>query len=270
MITGRPPFQGDYEQAVMYSIMHEPPEPLTALRTGVPMELERIVLKCVAKAPADRYQSAAELLVDLRSAAGESSPDRSSERSAPPSRPSARAPRLAWLVAAGLLAAVVALLIWALPLKKSTAPSEVWRVRRLTSTPAVDLQVSASPGSSLIVYAGAASGNLDLYAMPIGGGKALQLTSHVADDASPALSPDGEQVVFASGRNGGGIYLMSVTGGVPERLAATNLSGIAQFILGHYCPAKSRIESAGWGHRVSFRGGRTAARPVKWAFSRKG
>ena len=39
---------------------------------------------------------------------------------------------------------------------------------------------------------------------------------------------------------------------------------------GHYCPAKSRIESAGWGHRVSFRGGRTAARPVKWAFSRKG
>ena len=38
----------------------------------------------------------------------------------------------------------------------------------------------------------------------------------------------------------------------------------------HYCPVKSRIESAGWGHRVSFRGSRTAARPVKWAFSRKG
>ena len=38
----------------------------------------------------------------------------------------------------------------------------------------------------------------------------------------------------------------------------------------HYCPVKSRIESAGWGHRVSFRGKRTAARPAKWAFSRKG
>ena len=38
----------------------------------------------------------------------------------------------------------------------------------------------------------------------------------------------------------------------------------------HYCPVKSRIESAGQGHRVSFRGSRTAARPVKWAFSRKG
>ena len=41
-------------------------------------------------------------------------------------------------------------------------------------------------------------------------------------------------------------------------------------ILNHYCPAKSRIESAGWGHRVSFLGKRTAARPVKWAFSRIG
>ena len=40
--------------------------------------------------------------------------------------------------------------------------------------------------------------------------------------------------------------------------------------LDHYCPVKSRIESVGWGHRVSFRGSRTAARPVKWAFSRKG
>ena len=44
----------------------------------------------------------------------------------------------------------------------------------------------------------------------------------------------------------------------------------ARFFFYHYCPVKSRIESVGWGHRVSFRGSRTAARPVKWAFSRKG
>ena len=36
----------------------------------------------------------------------------------------------------------------------------------------------------------------------------------------------------------------------------------------HYCPVKSRIESAGWGHRVSSLGNRAAARPVEWAFSR--
>ncbi len=66
MISGQQPFEGEYEQAVMYAIMNEDPEPITGLRTGVSMELERIVNKCLAKEPAERYQHADELLVDLR------------------------------------------------------------------------------------------------------------------------------------------------------------------------------------------------------------
>ncbi|MFQ5640257.1 MAG: protein kinase, partial [bacterium] len=66
MISGRQPFEGEYEQAVMYSIMNEDPEPITGLRTGVPMELERTVNKCLEKEPSDRYQQVIELIVDLR------------------------------------------------------------------------------------------------------------------------------------------------------------------------------------------------------------
>ena len=66
MVTGQQPFKGDYEQAVTYSILHEDPESITGLRTGVPMELERIVNKCLQKEPSNRYQGANELLVDLR------------------------------------------------------------------------------------------------------------------------------------------------------------------------------------------------------------
>jgi len=66
MLTGQMPFKGDYEQAVVYSTLHEEPEPITGLRTGVPMELERIVSKCLAKEPSDRYQQVNELIVDLR------------------------------------------------------------------------------------------------------------------------------------------------------------------------------------------------------------
>jgi serine/threonine protein kinase/Flp pilus assembly protein TadD len=66
MISGRVPFGADYEQAIVYLILNEPPQPLTGLRTGVPMELERTVCKLLAKDPAERYQSAGDLLVDLK------------------------------------------------------------------------------------------------------------------------------------------------------------------------------------------------------------
>ena len=67
MATGQVPFQGHYEQAILYSILHEPPEPITAVRTGVPPELERIVNKCLAKRAGERYQTISDLLADLGS-----------------------------------------------------------------------------------------------------------------------------------------------------------------------------------------------------------
>ena len=66
MVTGQRPFQGYYEMAVTYSITNEEPEPMTALRTCVPMELEWIVGKCLVKQLDERCQNAAELIVDLR------------------------------------------------------------------------------------------------------------------------------------------------------------------------------------------------------------
>ena len=66
MATGQVPFQGHYEQAVLYSILNEPPEPITGIRTGLPVDLERIVNKCLAKRADERYQSTDELLADVR------------------------------------------------------------------------------------------------------------------------------------------------------------------------------------------------------------
>ncbi len=66
MITGQRPFRGDYEQAMVYSILNEEPEPVTGLRSGVPMELERIAAKCLRKDPGQRYQGMADIITDLR------------------------------------------------------------------------------------------------------------------------------------------------------------------------------------------------------------
>jgi serine/threonine-protein kinase len=65
MITGQLPFKGDYDQAVTYAILNEDPEPITALRTGVPMALEGILNKAMAKDPKQRYQHVDEIPVDL-------------------------------------------------------------------------------------------------------------------------------------------------------------------------------------------------------------
>jgi non-specific serine/threonine protein kinase len=66
MLTGQLPFKGEYESAVIYSIINETQEPVTALRTGVPMELEQFINKCLNKNPSDRYQHVDDLIVDLR------------------------------------------------------------------------------------------------------------------------------------------------------------------------------------------------------------
>ncbi len=69
LVTARRPFLGDYDQALVYSIINESYEPITALRAGVPMELEVFVGKCLEKDPSQRYSDAGELAKDLRSLA---------------------------------------------------------------------------------------------------------------------------------------------------------------------------------------------------------
>ena len=66
MVTGRLPFGGERQEAVLYAIGNEEPEPITALRAGVPMELEWIVGKALAKDADERYQHVEETIVDLR------------------------------------------------------------------------------------------------------------------------------------------------------------------------------------------------------------
>ena len=66
MVTGRTPFEGERQEAVLYAIGSEEPEPITALRAGIPMELEWIVGKALAKDKEERYQHIEEMLVDLR------------------------------------------------------------------------------------------------------------------------------------------------------------------------------------------------------------
>ncbi|MFD7652491.1 Stk1 family PASTA domain-containing Ser/Thr kinase [Actinosynnema sp. NPDC059797] len=65
LLTGEPPFTGDSPVAVAYQHVREDPKPPSSLNPKVTPQLDAIVLKAMAKGPANRYQSAAELRADL-------------------------------------------------------------------------------------------------------------------------------------------------------------------------------------------------------------
>ena len=66
LLTGDNPFKGEYEQAVIYSILNEEPVPLSKVNPAVTLPLEGIVLHSLAKRLPDRYQSLEDLRVDLK------------------------------------------------------------------------------------------------------------------------------------------------------------------------------------------------------------
>jgi len=75
MLTRRLPFQGEYEAAVMYSILNRELDPVSTLRPDTPRNLQRIIGKSLEKEPADRYQSMTEIITDLK----ETKPAKNSE-----------------------------------------------------------------------------------------------------------------------------------------------------------------------------------------------
>src|SRR6185503_19385372 len=66
LVTARLPFAGATQAETLVRITSSQPEPMARFNYELPLELERIIRKCLEKEPVRRYQSAAELLVDLR------------------------------------------------------------------------------------------------------------------------------------------------------------------------------------------------------------
>ncbi|MBP1732452.1 MAG: serine/threonine protein kinase, partial [Deltaproteobacteria bacterium] len=68
MLTGRKPFESEFEQALVYEILNVDPKPVRSLRPEVPEAVEQTILKALAKEPDNRYQIAEDLLADLKAA----------------------------------------------------------------------------------------------------------------------------------------------------------------------------------------------------------
>jgi serine/threonine protein kinase len=65
MLTGRPPFTGHTAQAVLVAHLTQSPDPVTTHRSTVPAALNAMILRCLEKWPADRWQQADDLIPHL-------------------------------------------------------------------------------------------------------------------------------------------------------------------------------------------------------------
>ena len=152
MLTGTVPFKGDSAVTVALKHVNEAPVEPSELVPGMPYVLNQIVLKAMAKDPADRYQSAAEFARDLR-AAKEGGPvqaaafDAGGERTRvmdaaaagmtaagttsvldqpmPPRRKKSKWPLILVILLLAIIAAVAAALWWTMSGEKTAVPSVV-------------------------------------------------------------------------------------------------------------------------------------------------
>jgi formylglycine-generating enzyme required for sulfatase activity/dienelactone hydrolase/predicted Ser/Thr protein kinase len=97
LLTGKRPFRGETDVALLAAILRDSPEPIAHLRPDVPPALVRIVERCLEKQPESRYESADSLVRAMRSC--------HEALSVPPPKPPWRRP--AWLAIAGAVVVAV-------------------------------------------------------------------------------------------------------------------------------------------------------------------
>ncbi len=204
MLTGHLPFRGEHEAAMMYSIVNEEPEPLQRYLPDAPSDLVHIVHRALDKDPEDRYQTAHDMVIDLRRLKKQSTRvvRREGAVSPPPAADSGsaavpRSRRRLW-IALGALAVLIAagLAIVLLPRSQRLNPDMKFRI---IATPMRNVWYGglSEDGNWLVSSAMDERGKFDVYMMNVAGGQPRRVTADSSDLIfGVALSPDGSTILY--------------------------------------------------------------------------
>lgn len=228
MATGKLPFKGKSSTETMDQILHSQPQPIIKYNPKTPTELERIIHKCLEKDREDRYQSAKDLLVDLRNLKRDTETQVTID-----ALPQLRPRRRLWAYA--ILSVILAIMggaaWWFWPMHDQGKSQEPLVAVPFTGNEGDEAEASFSPDGSQVAYAwqGGNQGQYDIYIKQIGGGPPLRLTRDPRPDRSPSWSPDGRTIAFLRSLDKGNhaVILIPALGG-PERQLA-EIHGLFSF-----------------------------------------
>ena len=260
MVAGARPFKGAYDQALLYEIVQQEPEPLTSVRAGVPMELEFMVGKCLAKDAADRYQHAGEIAVDLRTLAEKLKSGRSTilrtanltvgvpatMTAAHTLHPAATLPPDAVLVgrrrlqAVYALAGVLAVALLALSFAYFGQAPTPAPLRRFSFAPD-DLSTNSaviSPDGRFILYTVGVPPQSSIRLRPLGDESAREVLGTAGARGRAFWSPDSRSIGFRAGME---LKKISIEGGDPTTLCALTGGAGNAFVGGAWSPDGERI-----------------------------
>jgi eukaryotic-like serine/threonine-protein kinase len=220
MLTGRRAFKGDTKVSTLAAILTAEPVAPSQLIHDVPLDLDRLIGRCLRKNRERRWQSMADLKVALEDVSDEFRSRSQATRPAVPGR------RWSRTLVGALAIAVIGAATFGAWLRGTRSEPEPDRPRpsltRLTSDVGWTDYPSVSLDGKMLAYASdrGGHGNLDIWVQHIPDGAPVRLTRDPADETEPSFSADASRVAFQSSRLGGGIYVVPTLGGEARLLAA--------------------------------------------------
>jgi serine/threonine-protein kinase len=212
LLAGRRPFPGNTAQQIVAAQMTQAPEDLRIHRPAVPAGLALVIMRALEKNPADRWQSAADMLARLEPylvSSGESLPGVAPPQVRGPARNKVLAVGIGGVL---LLAALGGVLLF------RSRESPVLRLGRriqLTLEPGLEIEPAMSPDGRLVAYAAGLMPSLEIKVRRLDGGSELTVAAQSErPQRFPSWSPDGGRIMFGSPR---GIEIVSALGG-PAKL----------------------------------------------------
>jgi eukaryotic-like serine/threonine-protein kinase len=226
MATGQKAFEGSSQASLIASILTHQPPPVSSARrdAALPPALDHVVERCLAKNPADRWQTARDVKLELEWIAGAGDQSKRT-RSWPRVR---RREAIAWVVAITSIV-IAAIAVAQLPVRE-TPVADVTRF--VVTPPAGSLVESAenstrlavSPDGRYLAFVATTNGQQQLWVRALGSLTA-QLLAGTDGAVSPFWSPDSRFIGFFA-RGAGELKKIEVSGGPARTICPAQMEGV--------------------------------------------